>query len=65
MFANFLEDQYADHKIGDLEGQDEVEDDDEMLDYGDLTDGDEIETVDHEAHANETDMINEAVDEFI
>ena len=38
VFANFMQKEYADDQIGDLEGQDDALEDEEFEDYGELSD---------------------------
>ena len=68
VFGNYMQAEYADDQIGDLEGQmDDVEDllaDEEVEDYGELSDM-EMEMTAGVEPVDQTAMIQEAVDEFI
>ena len=71
--------EYQDEQIGDLEGQDEDDlDEEEMYDYGELSDGDELPEgmeksqlgpskadISEMKQLKDKEVLNEAVDEFI
>ena len=78
VFKSFMDNEYKDEQIGDLEGDEGVDpmqfigDEDDMLDYGELSDGDMMSEVRpsqqdlmEEKIMQDNVVINEAVDEFI
>ena len=78
VFKQFMNNEYKDEQIGDLEGDEGVDpmqfiqDEDDMIDYGELSDGDEMSEIRpsqqdllEEKLMQDNVVINEAVDEFI